>query len=73
MTLEENQPDYEDPSKQPKTLTKTRHIDNVLYVAGRAPREKTECEIMFITTSVEEDEAMTHATSTFGFRVSQPA
>ena len=73
MTLEENQPDYEDPSKQPKTLTKTRHIDNVLYVAGRAPREKTEYEIMFITTSVEEDEAMTHATSTFGFRVSQPA
>ena len=73
MTLEENQPDYEDQSKQPKTLTKTRHIDNVLYVAGRAPREKTECEIMFITTSVEEDEAMTHATSTFGFRVSQPA
>jgi uracil-DNA glycosylase family 4 len=73
MTLEENQPDYEDASKQPKTLTRSRHIDNVLYVAGRAPREKSEYEIMFITTAVEEDEANTHAVSTFGFRVSQPA
>lgn len=62
-----------DPSKQPKTLTRSRHIDNVLYVAGRSPREKTEYEIMFITTSVEEDEATTHATSTFGYRVPQPA
>lgn len=72
-TLEENQPDYDDLSKQPKTLTKSRHIDGVFYVAGRAPRDQEHYEIMFVTSAVEEEEATTHATSTFGFRVPQPA
>lgn len=74
MTLEELQPDYDDASKQPKTLVKTRHIDGVLYVAGRAPVEgQTEYDIMFISVAVEEEEAVQAATSTFGFRIPQPA
>lgn len=74
MSLEELQPDYEDLSKQPKTLTKTRRIDDVLYVAGRAPVEdQTNYDVMFITVSVEEDEASTHQKTTFGMRITQAA
>jgi uracil-DNA glycosylase family 4 len=74
MTLEERQPDYEDLSKCPKTLTKTRHIDDVLYVAGRAPIEgQAEYGVMFVTSSVEEEEATTAANSVFGMRITQPA
>lgn len=73
-TLEELQPDYEDLASQPKTLTKTRKIKDVLHVAGRSPVEGQEqYDIMFVTTAVEEEEATEHAVSTFGFRVSQPA
>jgi uracil-DNA glycosylase family 4 len=74
MTLEERQPHYEDSAKCPRTLTKTRHIDDVLYVAGRAPViDQTEYEIMFVTSALEEDEATTAATSVFGMRIPQPA
>ncbi len=70
LTLEERQPNYEDPTAQPKTLTRSRHIDDVLYVAGRPPRggkeESVECDIMLITSSVEEDEATSTATSQYG-------
>lgn len=73
LTLEENQPQYEDESRRPKTLTRSRHIDGVYYVAGRAPKEKEDYEIMFVTSAVEEEEATTHAVSTFGLRIPQPA
>lgn len=65
---------YDEPDKQPKTLTKTRHIDDVLYVAGRAPIDgQTEYDVMFVTSSVEEEEATTAANSVFGMRITQPA
>lgn len=74
MSLEEIQPPYDDSSKQPRTLTRTRHIDDVLYVAGRAPIEKkTEYDVMFISVSVEDDEATQHSSTTFGFKIQQPA
>lgn len=72
-TLEELQPDYDDPTRQPKTLTKSRHIDDVFYVAGRSPKDREEYDIMFITVSTEEEEATTQAKSHFGFRVNEPA
>jgi len=74
MSLEEIQPPYDEPAKQPKTLTKSRRIDDVLYVAGRAPVDKqTEYDVMFITVSTEEDEASTHRKTTFGMSITQPA
>lgn len=73
-TLEEKQPPYEDESRRPKTLTRTRHIDDILYVAGRSPIEgQTEYDIMFVTASVEEEEATQSANSVFGMRIAQPA
>lgn len=74
LALDEIEPPYDDPDKQPQTLTRTRHIDNVLYVAGRAPIEgQAEYDIMFIAGAVEEDEATQHSVTTFGFRINQPA
>ena len=73
-TLEELQPPYDEVAECPRTLTKTRHIDGVLYVAGRALVDKQEeYDIMFVTSSLEEDEAATAATSVFGMRIPQPA
>ena len=37
LALDEIEPPYAEPEKCPKSLTKTRRIDNVLYVAGKAP------------------------------------
>lgn len=51
-----------------------RHIDGILYVAGRAPVEnQSEYDIMFIAGAVDEDEATQHSVTTFGFRINQPA
>lgn len=73
MTLEEMQPNYDDPGSQPRTLTRPRRIDGIQYVAGRAPiDDQINYDVMFVTVSVEEDEATAHATSTFGFVVNQP-
>ncbi len=74
--LDEFEPPYDDPSQQPKTLTKSGHKHNgkVLYVAGRLPvDESPTSDIMFITTSVDEDEATTRSKSLLGFSISQPA
>ena len=44
-----------------------RHIDDILYVAGRAPFEnQTQYDIMFIAAAVDEDEATQHSVTTFG-------
>ena len=72
--MDEIEPPYDDESKRPKTLTRNRHIDEVLYVAGRKPIEEQEqYDIMFVTTSVDEEEATQQRKTTFGFTVSQPA
>lgn len=71
--LDEIEPPYDEPEKQPKTLTRTRHIDDVLYVAGRAPVEgQAHYDIMFVNGVLEEDEATSQVVSTFGFRINQP-
>ena len=58
----------------PKTAKPPCHIDDVFYVAGRAPiADQPHYDIMFVTNAVEEDEATQQAVTTFGFRVSQPA
>jgi uracil-DNA glycosylase family 4 len=74
LTLEEIQPDY-DSGRPPKTLTRTRHIDDVLYVAGRPPvsGDLDSCDVMIVAPSVDEDEAAQQAVSVFGFRINQPA
>lgn len=74
--LDEFEPPYDDLSQQPKTLTKSSHKHNgkVLYVAGRLPvDESSTSDIMFVTTSVDEDEATTRSKSMLGFSISQPA
>jgi uracil-DNA glycosylase family 4 len=51
-----------------------RHIDDILYVAGRSPVEnQTQYDIMFIAAAVDEDEATQHSVTTFGYRINQPA
>lgn len=72
--MEELQPDFEDVDSQPKTLTKTRHIKEIKYVAGRAPvKDQTEYEIMLVTTAVEEDEATSAVNTSYGYRIKQDA
>lgn len=76
LALDELEPPYDDPTQQPKTLTRNRHMHDrqILYVAGRAPvKDQEQYDIMFVTTAVEEDEATQHAVTTFGFRINQPA
>lgn len=73
MTLEELQPDYDDPESQPKTLTKTRHIEGILHVAGRRPKGHEHYDIMCVTVAVEDEEASTHSVSKFNYRVPIPA
>lgn len=76
MALDELEPPYDDPSQQPKTLTRNRHMHDrqILYVAGRAPvKDQQQYDIMFVTTAVEEDEAAQHSVTTLGYRISQPA
>ena len=74
VALDEREPPYDNEDKQPKTLTRNKHIDDILYVAGRAPIEnQAEYDVMFVTGSVDEDEATQHSVTTFGFRINQPA
>ena len=49
------------------------HDPQVMYVAGRSPiPDQSEYEIMFVTTAVDEEEATSQATTTFGFKINQP-
>lgn len=75
-TLDEHEPPYDDLAQQPKTLTKSRHMHDgkVMYVAGRMPADGSQdIDVMFVTTSVDEDEATTRSKSMFGFNINQPA
>lgn len=55
-------------------MQRHRHIDDILYVAGRAPVEgQTQYDIMFIAAAVDEDVATQHSVTTFGYRINQPA
>lgn len=74
LAMDEREPPYDSPEKQPQTLTRNRHIDDILYVAGRAPVEgQANYDIMFIAAAVDEDEATQHSVTTFGYRINQPA
>lgn len=78
LALDEIEPPYDEPSKCPKTLTKSRRIDNVFYVAGKAPtrHEKTDdvtSEIMFVATVVEEEEAQELTVTAYGQTIKQKA
>ena len=67
------EPNYEDFENQPKTLTVPRNIDGIMYVAGRAPVEgRGQYDIMFVTTSVENEEAEKNKSTSLGFTISQP-
>lgn len=72
--MDELEPDYDDPSKCPKTLTRSRHINGVQYVAGRPPSEEdVTSDVMLVTVSVDEEEATTMKQSLFGYTMSQSA
>jgi len=74
QALDEKEPDYDDWESCPKTLTRNRHIDGIFYVAGRAPIEdQIEYDVMFVTTSVDEEEATTMKQTVFGYTMRQPA
>ncbi|MBN8459337.1 MAG: hypothetical protein J0M04_16025 [Verrucomicrobia bacterium] len=67
MALDELEPDYNDLSVQPKTLTRTRHIKNVLWLAGRGPAEDdVRSDVMFVTSAVEDEEMQSSKKSLFG-------
>ena len=78
LALDEIEPPYDQPEKCPKSLTKTRRIDGVLYVAGKPPAahehtEEVQSDIMFVTTAVEEEEAKEMSTSSYGVTIKQKA
>lgn len=78
LALDEIEPPYDHIDKCPKSLTKTRRIDGVLYVAGKPPsrHEHTDevgSEIMFVATAVEEDEAKEVVVSSYGVSIKQKA
>ncbi len=74
MAQDEIEPPYEDLAKQPKTLTKSRHIDNVYYLAGRKGNpDRDQYDLMFVTVSAD-DEEMARAKKNFlGFHINQEA
>jgi len=71
-TQEEVEPPYDDPSQQPQTLTKNRTIHDppILYVAGKG---NVESELMFIATSLNEEEAMQSQESLYNRNIRIPA
>lgn len=78
LALDEIEPPYAEPEKCPKSLTKTRRIDNVLYVAGKPPTkhehtDAVQSDVMFITTAVEEEEAQELTQTLFGATIKQKA
>lgn len=74
MAQDEIEPPYDDPEKQPKTLTKSRHIDNVFYLAGRKGNpDKDQYDLMFVCTSAEEEEMARVKKNFFGFHINQEA
>ena len=78
LALDEIEPPYDQPEKCPKSLTKTRRVDGVLYVAGKPPAkyehtEEVQSDIMFVTTAVEEEEAQEMSTSSYGVTIKQKA
>lgn len=78
LALDEIEPPYDQPEKRPKSLTKTRRIDGVLYVAGKPPAkyehtDEVQSDIMFVTTAVEEEEAQEMTTSSYGVTIKQKA
>lgn len=70
LTDEELEPPYDDNSKQPKTLSKTRrlHDGQVMYVAGRGPQP---ADLMVVAGAVEEEEMEEFQRSMYGVRVRQ--
>jgi uracil-DNA glycosylase family 4 len=78
LALDEIEPPYDQSDKCPKSLTKTRRVDGVLYVAGKPPAkhehtEEVQSDIMFVTTAVEEEEAQEMSTSSYGVTIRQKA
>ena len=71
--MDELEPDYDDLSVQPRTLTKSRHHKNVFWLAGRCASENVESDIMFVTSAVEEDEMTRVKKSLFGYSITTDA
>lgn len=57
----EIEPLYDNPEYQPKTLTASARRgpegNNPLYIAGRMPHGCEQCEVMFVSSAVQEEEA----------------
>ena len=78
LALDEIEPPYDQPEKCPKSLTKSRKVDGVFYVAGKPPAkhehtDEVQSDIMFIATAVEEEEAQELTTSAYGQTIKQKA
>lgn len=69
--MDEVEPDYD--STPPQTLTRSRHIDNVFWLAGRAPVEGQEhYDVMFVAVAPEEEEVARNRKTTFGYNIQVP-
>jgi hypothetical protein len=74
LAQDEIEPPYDDLSKQPKTLTKSRHIDNVFYLAGRKGNpDKDEYDLMFVCSAADEEEMARAKKNFLGFHINQEA
>ncbi len=78
LALDEVEPPYDQPESCPKSITKTRRVDGVLYVAGKPPArhehtDEVQADIMFVATAVEEEEAQERQTSSYGVTIKQKA
>lgn len=74
LAQDEIEPPYDDLSKQPKTLTKSRHIDNVFYLAGRKGNpDKDEYDLMFVCAAADEEEMARAKKNFLGFHINQEA
>lgn len=65
VSLEESLPDFEN-HKQPVRIRETRKRDGVLYVAGKGP---TDSGVMFITPTLEEEEATGFSESVYNINI----
>lgn len=65
------EPLYDETEKRPKTLTKSRRIEGIMYVAGACRNGEERSDVMVVSLAVEEDEVDEEAVEVAGFKFKQ--
>lgn len=65
------EPLYDEIEKRPKTLTKSRRIEGIMYVAGACRSGAERSDVMVVSLAVEEDEVDEEAVEVAGFKFKQ--